>query len=227
MALDGAFLSCLREELLAALPDARIDKIHQPSREELILSLRRRGGAEKLYFSARANSPRVHFTNVALENPTQPPMFCMLLRKKLSRAAALRASVDGVGAGALFRFRLRERAGGRGAPDPRGGDHGAAQQPHPHRAGRPGDRRHQAGGLGHVLRPSVLPGLPYSPPPAAGGKVDLSLFPPARPARGGGARGRTGRFPGRSWPPPTGCPPCSAGRPRTSPAGGRIRRCRP
>lgn len=42
MALDGAFLSCLREELTAGLPDARVDKIHQPSREELIIALRTR-----------------------------------------------------------------------------------------------------------------------------------------------------------------------------------------
>ena len=45
MAFDGAFLSCLRAELQDTLRDARIDKIHQPSREELVLSLRRRNGA--------------------------------------------------------------------------------------------------------------------------------------------------------------------------------------
>ncbi|HBT65150.1 MAG TPA: hypothetical protein DEB10_10875, partial [Ruminococcaceae bacterium] len=69
MALDGAFLSCLREELTAALKEARVDKIHQPSREELVISMRSRNGTNKLYISARANSPRVHFTNIALENP--------------------------------------------------------------------------------------------------------------------------------------------------------------
>ncbi len=84
MALDGALLRCLREELAGRLSDARIDKIHQPSREELILALRRRDGTEKLYLSARANSPRVHFTGVPLENPASPPMFCMLLRKRLT-----------------------------------------------------------------------------------------------------------------------------------------------
>ena len=92
MAFDGAFLSCLRAELQDTLRDARIDKIHQPSREELVLSLRRRNGAEKLYISARANSPRIHFTAVPLENPAQPPMFCMLLRKRMTggRLAAIR-----------------------------------------------------------------------------------------------------------------------------------------
>ena len=92
MALDGAFLACLREELIARLPDARVDKIHQPAREELVIHLRCRGGSEKLYISAQASSPRIHFTAETPENPAQPPMFCMLLRKRLTggRLAAIR-----------------------------------------------------------------------------------------------------------------------------------------
>ena len=92
MALDGAFLACLRQELTDALTDARIDKIHQPGREELVIALRWKGGAEKLYLSAGANSPRLHFTTQTLENPAQPPMFCMLLRKRLTggRLCAIR-----------------------------------------------------------------------------------------------------------------------------------------
>ena len=92
MALDGAFLSCLRRELTDALPDARVDKIYQPEREELIITLRYRGGADRLYLSAQATSPRVHFTKETPENPAQPPMFCMLLRKRLTggRLAAIR-----------------------------------------------------------------------------------------------------------------------------------------
>ncbi|MBR5524678.1 MAG: NFACT family protein, partial [Clostridia bacterium] len=92
MALDGAFLACLRQELLDELPDARIDKIHQPGREELLIALRYRGGTKKLYLSAGANAPRIHFTTEAPENPAQPPMFCMLLRKRLTggRLAGIR-----------------------------------------------------------------------------------------------------------------------------------------
>ena len=81
MALDGAFLACLRQELTDTLTDARIDKIHQPGREELVIALRWKGGNEKLYLSAGANAPRLHFTTQTLENPAQPPMFCMLLRE--------------------------------------------------------------------------------------------------------------------------------------------------
>lgn len=92
MALDGAFLSCLRQELTASLPDARIDKIHQPGREELIVALRFRGGNKKLYMTCAAACPRIHFTADTPENPAQPPMFCMLLRKRLTggRLAAIR-----------------------------------------------------------------------------------------------------------------------------------------
>ncbi len=92
MALDGALLACVKEELIARLPDARVDKIHQPAREELVMLLRYRGGSEKLYISAQANSPRIHFTAESPENPAQPPMFCMLLRKRLTggRLAAIR-----------------------------------------------------------------------------------------------------------------------------------------
>lgn len=86
MALDGAFLHCLRDELWQALQESRVDKIHQPSKEELVFAVRGRQGTEKLYFSARVNSPRVQLTGVSLENPATPPSFCMLLRKRLTGA---------------------------------------------------------------------------------------------------------------------------------------------
>lgn len=83
MALDGAYLYELKHEIETIALGARVDKIHQPSREELMIALRAKGGAYKLLLSAGANSPRIHFTSVALENPKQPPMFCMLMRKHL------------------------------------------------------------------------------------------------------------------------------------------------
>lgn len=86
MALDGAFLRHLKKEIEDRALGARIDKIYQPSREELVLLLRTRREALKLLLSARANSPRIHFTSYAPENPKTPPMLCMLLRKKLSGA---------------------------------------------------------------------------------------------------------------------------------------------
>ena len=86
MALDGVFLSGLRNEIEQLALGARIDRIAQPTREEIILLLRWRGGAEKLLLSANAGGARVHFTKFAPENPQNPPMFCMLMRKHLSSA---------------------------------------------------------------------------------------------------------------------------------------------
>ena len=83
MALDGAFLRHIKTELEEKLLGARVDKIHQPNREELVVAFRTREAAFRVLFSARANSARVHFTSIPLENPKQPPMLCMLLRKKL------------------------------------------------------------------------------------------------------------------------------------------------
>ena len=62
---------------------ARVNQVYQPNRDELILVLRGSAGAKKLLLSARANSPRVNFCAETPENPAQPPMFCMLLRKRL------------------------------------------------------------------------------------------------------------------------------------------------
>lgn len=82
MALDGAFLFAVKNELMH-LVGGRIEKIHQPSREEIVISIRTRQGAEKLYISANAGSARVHITEKNIDNPQTPPMFCMLLRKRL------------------------------------------------------------------------------------------------------------------------------------------------
>lgn len=83
MALDGIFLRHIKNEIEAEALGARISQIYQPNRDELIFTLRTFGGNKKLLLSARANSPRVSFCKNTPENPAQPPMFCMLLRKRL------------------------------------------------------------------------------------------------------------------------------------------------
>lgn len=86
MALDGIFLKHIKNEISPQIIGARVEKIHQPSREELVIHLRSRNGAFKLFLSVRVNSPRVHLTSFAPENPATPPMFCMLMRKKLTNS---------------------------------------------------------------------------------------------------------------------------------------------
>lgn len=89
MALDGILLNLAKKEILDGAQFSRVEKIHQPSREELVIHLRGKGGAKKLLLSVRANSPRIHFTQHAPENPATPPMFCMLMRKRLVNAALI------------------------------------------------------------------------------------------------------------------------------------------
>lgn len=86
MALDGVFLSLLKNEINARLEGARVDKVQQPEKDEIDLVFRKKGGAEKLLVSASANNPRVHFTERIKENPVSAPMFCMFLRKHLTSA---------------------------------------------------------------------------------------------------------------------------------------------
>ena len=86
MALDGIFLYHLKNEISAFALDSRVDKIHQPSRDELVINLRSREGSKKLLISCNADSARIHFTDYPPENPPKPPMFCLLLRKRLTGA---------------------------------------------------------------------------------------------------------------------------------------------
>lgn len=85
MPLDGVMLNFIKNELKRAV-GAKVDKVYQPSKEELVIGLRGKDCNEKLLLCARANSPRIHFTKAEIENPAVPPMFCMLLRKRLSGA---------------------------------------------------------------------------------------------------------------------------------------------
>lgn len=86
MALDGLFLTKIKDELLAKAVGLRVDRVNQPARDEIILNLRGKGCSYKLLLCVRADSPRVHFTSHNIDNPPVPPMFCMLLRKHLTSA---------------------------------------------------------------------------------------------------------------------------------------------
>lgn len=86
MALDGIFLHLLSQELSEILIGAKVDKIHQTQKTELVFTMRTRSGAYRLLMSASGNSPRLHLTTHSIENPANPPMFCMLMRKHLGGA---------------------------------------------------------------------------------------------------------------------------------------------
>ena len=89
MPLDALCLSGVVHELQNALSGAKIDKIYQPGRDEVVLALRAPAGNVKLLLSANPSHPWAHLTQISRENPDKPPMFCMLLRKHLSGARLL------------------------------------------------------------------------------------------------------------------------------------------
>lgn len=88
MAFDGGFLHKVVDELNIAA-DSHIYKIYQPSKDELVFLLRKKGLNKKLLITVRQGASRIHFTENKYENPEVPPNFCMLLRKYLLSARLL------------------------------------------------------------------------------------------------------------------------------------------
>ncbi|MDR1629460.1 MAG: NFACT family protein [Oscillospiraceae bacterium] len=86
MALDGIFLSLIKEEIKREALGARVEKVHQPAKNEIVLAMRSRSSAFRLLLSCSGNAPRIHLTSFAPDNPQNPPMLCMLFRKHLTGA---------------------------------------------------------------------------------------------------------------------------------------------
>ncbi|MDY3015023.1 MAG: NFACT RNA binding domain-containing protein [Evtepia sp.] len=84
MAMDALCLSAVLREVDQAATGGRIDKIYQPSRDEILLQVRGTAGACRVLLSANPARPRIQLTELPRENPAEPPMFCMLLRKYLT-----------------------------------------------------------------------------------------------------------------------------------------------
>ena len=80
MPLDAVCLLATVREINARTAEGRIDKIYQPERDEIVLSIRLMRGSVKLLLSAGAGSPRMHFIEKGRENPSAPPMFCKIGR---------------------------------------------------------------------------------------------------------------------------------------------------
>ena len=111
MAFDAFFLSAVLEEVRAKCIGARIDKIHQPSRDTLILHMHSREYRTKLLFAANPTAPRLHLTTASPENPAEPPMFCMLLRKHLMGAKLAEVTQPPMERAATFTFDCTDEMG--------------------------------------------------------------------------------------------------------------------
>ena len=111
MAFDAYFLTAVLEEVRQKCIGSRVDKIHQPSRDTLILHLRGRESREKLLFAANPTAPRLHLTSASPENPPEPPMFCMLLRKHLLGAKLAEITQPPMERAAAFTFDCTDEMG--------------------------------------------------------------------------------------------------------------------
>ncbi len=103
MPLDGIFLHHLTNEL-QSIVGCRADKIHQPTRDELVILLRSAGFSGKLLITTRSGNARLHITNGAFDNPAEPPAFCRLLRKHLSAAKITAIEQVGLDRTVIIRF---------------------------------------------------------------------------------------------------------------------------
>ncbi len=179
MALDGLYLSCLRGEIEKALLGLRADKISQPSREELFMSFHGREGSYRLYLSAQVNAPRIQLTALRAENPPQPPMFCMLLRKHLAGGKLIAVRQQGAERALYLDFECVNELGDTVqltlAAEMMGkysniiliGSDGKVL-----------DALRRVDLAMSTVRP-ILPGVPYAPPLPPEGRHDLSKTPPA------------------------------------------------
>ena len=104
MALDAVAVRCLANELSDFITDGRIDKIHQPEKDEITINIRTFTDNYKLLLSASSSNPRAHLTKHSKKNPITAPMFCMLLRKHIGSGKITR--VEQIGFERIIRFSI-------------------------------------------------------------------------------------------------------------------------
>ena len=84
MPLDASAVRCAAYEIDKKIKGGRIEKIYQPERDEIVLAIKTPEGNFRLVISANSANPRLYITDTVKENPQEPPMFCMLMRKHIS-----------------------------------------------------------------------------------------------------------------------------------------------
>ena len=111
MAFDAFYLKFTLDEIREKCLGGRVEKIFQPSRDSLIMLIKGSAGREKLLIVANPTAPRLHLTTASPENPPEPPMFCMLLRKHLSGARLAEISQPPMERLAVFTFDSTDEMG--------------------------------------------------------------------------------------------------------------------
>lgn len=111
MAFDAGMLACVTHEILSESRGARVEKIYQPDRDEIHIQIRSLHGGKRILINAGSNNPRIGFTEISKENPQNPPMFCVLLRKHLQGAKLSDIEQLGFERAVLLSFDTRDEMG--------------------------------------------------------------------------------------------------------------------
>lgn len=111
MPFDGIVAKAVTEELEHELINGRLTKIHQPTATDLVLTIRNNRINHVLLLSIHPRYARIHLTDDTFQNPKEPPMFCMVLRKHLSGATLEEIEQIDMERIILFRFRARNELG--------------------------------------------------------------------------------------------------------------------
>lgn len=113
MALDGILINSLVNELNPLLIDGRVDKVYQPDKNTIIISLRKPHQSFKLLLSNHPQTARFHITEKTRPNPLTPPLFCMVLRKHLEGGKLTKIEQDGLERVVTFTFDVIDELGER------------------------------------------------------------------------------------------------------------------
>ncbi len=105
MSFDGIVTRALTDEFNTKYIGARVDKIYQTEKDEIMINMRSKDGAFKVLISASSNNPRFYVSKVTKENPTEAPLFSMILRKNLSGSKLLRVEQFGFDRAVSFVFK--------------------------------------------------------------------------------------------------------------------------
>ena len=111
MAFDAGMLACMIAEVREKALGARIERVFQPERDEIVLQMRSFEGGKRLLINAGSSNPRFGFTNEQKENPQTPPMLCMLLRKHLQGAKLFDIRQEGFERVVTLEFETRDEMG--------------------------------------------------------------------------------------------------------------------
>ena len=111
MAFDAGMLACALAEIRKVALGARIEKVYQPEKDEIVLQMRSFEGGKRLLINAGSNNPRINFSEIQRENPQNPPMFCVLLRKYLQGAKLVEITQEDFDRIAYLGFETRDEMG--------------------------------------------------------------------------------------------------------------------